>query len=113
MHLSQIEFLRHMLDECTYLMHEAKQNHYDDFIQDGRLSRAICRSLEIIGEASVKLSPDFKAQYPQIPWREISDLRNKIIHHYFGIDYEIVWDTITTDIPMLHDWLTVIINNRI
>jgi len=101
MHLSEIEFLKHIADECRYLLKEAKTNTFDDFVQDERLSRAICRSLEIIGEACNKISPDTRAIYPNIPWREMSDIRNKIIHHYFGVDYDIVWDTVVTDIPQL------------
>ncbi len=54
--------------------------------------------------------PDLKAKYKEIPWREMSDIRNKIIHHYFGVDYEIVWDTIITDIPALHQYLLSILN---
>ncbi|HEX2608894.1 MAG TPA: DUF86 domain-containing protein [Flavisolibacter sp.] len=101
MSISQIEFLRHILDECNYLLQEGSSNNFDDFIKNDRLIRAVCRSLEIIGEASVKIHPDIKARFPQIPWREMSDLRNRIIHQYFGIDYEIVWNIVETDIPVL------------
>jgi uncharacterized protein with HEPN domain len=101
MHPSQVEFLKHIIEECDYLEKESDQNSFDDFLADGRLIRAICRSLEIIGEACNKIDPDTKAISPHIPWREMSDIRNKIIHHYFGIDYDIVWDTVTTDIPIL------------
>lgn len=109
MHPSQIEFLRHILDECQYLESEYRQNSFDDFVQNGRLSRAICRSLEIIGEASKKIAPDVKSTYPQVQWREMSDLRNRIIHHYFGVDYDIVWDTIKNDIPVLRQFISSII----
>src|ERR1035438_10369171 len=98
MHPSQIELFRHILDECYYLLAEYRENSFDEFLQNGRLSRAVCHSLEIIGEASNKIHPDIKAANPMIPWREITDLRNRIIHHYFGIDYDIVWDTLKTDI---------------
>lgn len=101
MHTSQIELFRHILDECEYLIPEAKENTFDDYTQSPRLSRAVCRSLEIIGEAAKKISPDTKNLYPNVPWREMSDIRNRIIHHYFGVDHEIVWDTVTTDIPVL------------
>jgi uncharacterized protein with HEPN domain len=71
--------------------------------------RAICRSLEIIGEAASKVHPDVKIAYPIIEWRELTDLRNKIIHHYFGIDYDIIWDILRTDIPMLSGQIGAII----
>ncbi len=106
---SQIEFLRHILDECDYLLLEYSSNTFDDFMNDKRLSKAICRSLEIIGEASNRIHPDIKSKYPIIAWREMGDIRNRIIHHYFGIDYDIVWDTIKTDIPLLKEAIEIIV----
>lgn len=88
---SQVEFLKHILHECLYLLKESEGNNFDDFMKDERLSKAVCRSLEIIGEASNKLQPEIKLKYSVVPWREMSDIRNKIIHQYFGIDYDIVW----------------------
>ena len=108
---SQVEFLRHIVDECSYLLKEYQENTFDDFIQNERLSKAVCRSLEIIGEACNRIHPDIKAAYPLIAWREMSDMRNRIIHHYFGIDYDVVWDTVKTDIPLLRKEITLIINN--
>lgn len=99
--LSQVEFLKHILLECNYLINEVNDNTIEDLISNERLNRAVCRSLEIIGEASSKIHPDLKQKYPSIPWRELTDIRNKIIHHYFGVDYDIIWDTITNDIPSL------------
>jgi uncharacterized protein with HEPN domain len=111
MHLSQVEFLEHILDECNYLIGESKENSFDDFLGNEQLIRAVCRSLEIIGEASSKIHPDLKAKYPLVSWREMNDIRNKVIHHYFGVDYDIVWDTVKTDIPQLKDWIGIIIKN--
>jgi uncharacterized protein with HEPN domain len=110
MHPSEIEFLRHIIEECKYLISEYQENTFDEFIENGRLCRAICRSLEIVGEASSKIGPDTRAEFPNIPWREMSDIRNKIIHQYFGVDYEIVWNTIKTDIPALLDQINLIVD---
>jgi len=77
-----------------------------------RLSKAICRSLEIIGEAASRIHPDLKAKYNLVTWREMSDIRNKIIHDYFGIDYDIVWDVLKTDIPPLKEWIEIIIRKE-
>jgi uncharacterized protein with HEPN domain len=106
---SQAEFLRHIADECDYLLKEYAETSFDEFLSNQRLSKAICRSLEIIGEASSKISPDLKAKYPLVAWREMSDLRNRIIHHYFGIDHDIVWDTVKTDIPVLKESIMLIL----
>lgn len=81
MHLSQVDFLRHILAECEYLLRESADNTFDDFVKDERLTKAVCRSLEIIGEATTKIHPDLKTKYTHIPWREMSDIRNRIIHH--------------------------------
>jgi uncharacterized protein with HEPN domain len=112
MRLSQVEFLQHILDECLYLIRESQDNDVEEFLKNERLMRAICRSLEIIGEASAKIDPDIKAKYPLVSWREMNDIRNKIIHHYFGVDYDIVWDTVKTDIPQLKDWVEIIIKKE-
>jgi uncharacterized protein with HEPN domain len=112
MHLSQVEFLQHILDECIYLLKEGDDYTFEDFLNDERLIRAICRSLEIIGEASSRIHPDIKAKYPIISWREMSDIRNKIIHHYFGVDYDIVWDTVKNNIPQLKEWIEIIIDKE-
>jgi uncharacterized protein with HEPN domain len=113
MYLSQVDFLQHILKECNYLISESNENSFDDFLQNERLIRAVCRSLEIIGEAGAKIHPDFKAKYPLVPWREMNDIRNKIIHHYFGVDYDIVWDTVKTNIPLLKKSIEVIIENEL
>jgi uncharacterized protein with HEPN domain len=112
MYLSQVDFLQHILKECIYLIGESNENSFDDFLRNERLIRAVCRSLEIIGEASTKIHPDFKAKYPLVPWREMNDIRNKIIHHYFGVDYDIVWDTVKTNIPLLKESIEVIVEKE-
>ena len=112
MYPSQAEFLKHIMDECNYLLHEYSTNTFDDFITNPRLSKAICRSLEIIGEATTRIHPDLKTKYKNVAWREMSDIRNKIIHDYFGIDYDIVWDTVKTDIPVLKEWIEIIITQE-
>jgi uncharacterized protein with HEPN domain len=109
---SQVEFLRHILDECNYLIKESQDNSFENFVQDERLSRAVCRSLEIIGEASNKIDQSLKDRYPFVTWREMSGIRNRIIHNYFGIDYDIVWDTVVTDIPQLKEWVEMIIEQE-
>lgn len=112
MSLSQVEFLRHILAECEYLTRESSENSLDDLLENERLCKAVCRSLEIIGEASNKVHPDLKAKYSFVPWRELSDIRNRIIHHYFGIDYDIVWDSVQTDIPELKESIELILSRE-
>lgn len=109
MSLSPNELLRHISDDCEYLKREFEGTSFDEFIKNERLIKAICRSLEIIGEASNKLDPEFKKKYPSIPWREMGDIRNKIIHDYFGVDLEIIWDVVKSDIPILKSEIEMIL----
>jgi uncharacterized protein with HEPN domain len=63
------------------------------------LSRACLKSLEIIGETSRNISEDLKTAHPEIPWRQMSGMRNKLVHHYFGVDWEIVDDVLKNELP--------------
>jgi uncharacterized protein with HEPN domain len=70
-------------------------------ICDGKTVRAVIRSLEVIGEAASKISDDFQRDNPEIPWRQIVGMRNRLIHVYFDIDYKVVWQTMKSNIPSL------------
>jgi uncharacterized protein with HEPN domain len=72
------------------------------FFRDETLQRAFTRSIEIIGEATKKIPQDFRQKYPQIEWRAMAGMRDRLIHDYFGIDYEIVWDVVVSKIPALN-----------
>ncbi len=71
----------------------------DDFKQDPLIQDAVVRNIEIIGEASKCLSTELRDENPQIEWKEIMRMRDKIVHHYFKIDHDVVWQTISTDVP--------------
>ena len=68
---------------------------------DEILSRACLKSLEIIGEASRNISEDLKKSHPELPWRQMTGMRNKLVHHYFGVDWEIVDDVLKNELPDL------------
>jgi len=72
-----------------------------DLMTNKVLSRACLKSLEIIGEASRNISEDLKTAHPQMPWRQMSGMRNKLVHHYFGVDWEIVDDVLKNELPYL------------
>jgi len=73
----------------------------DAFVRDRMRHSAVIREFEIIGEAVGKLAAELKLAYPAVPWQDIKDFRNLLAHEYFGIDLEIVWNTIHNDLPML------------
>ncbi len=106
---SQPEFLKHILDECTYILKVTAGKTQQEIFTDETLSKAIVRSLEIMGEATKRLNPDFKAQYPHVEWKKIAATRDVMIHDYFGIDYDIVWSIITEKLPDLEHYLREII----
>ncbi len=81
---------------------------YSEFISDIRTQDAVIRNLEILGEAVKNLPPSFTEQYPEVPWRFIAGMRDKLIHHYFGVSLEIVWETAQSDIPVLREWLKAV-----
>ncbi len=101
MSISPLEYLKHVLDEIEYLRSKTKKLSKDDFLQDNTLKRAFVRSLEIIGEAAKKIPDTLKQKYAHVDWRSIAGMRDKLIHAYFGIDYDIVWDVIVNKLPML------------
>lgn len=101
MSLSPREYIRHILDEIDYLLIQISDTNFNSFLKDPTLKRAFVRSLEIIGEASKKLPEDVKAQQPDIEWRKVTGMRDRLIHDYFGVDYTIVWDVATTKLPDL------------
>lgn len=81
-------------------------------MENQRLQRALVRSLEIIGEATKNIHPDFKSKYPLIEWSEMGKMRDRLTHHYFGIDYMIVWETLENDVPPLKEWMEIIIQQE-
>ena len=100
---SDREFLKHILDEIHFVKQETKELVFDDFIKNEMLKRACTRSLEIIGEAAKNLSPGFRKRYIDIEWKKLAGLRDKIIHFYFGVNWDIVWDVIEKKLPDLED----------
>ena len=74
---------------------------YEQFIKDGKTQDAVVRNLEIIGEATKNLSSRLRKTYPKIPWRELAGVRDKMIHHYFDLNYEIVWTIAKEQLPGL------------
>ena len=95
------DYLKHILDEADYLKQNSNGLEKDAFLKDETLKRAFVRSLEIIGEAVKQLPEDLRQTHAQIEWRLIAGMRDRLIHSYFGVDYEIVWDAIVNKIPLL------------
>ena len=74
---------------------------YEEFFADTRTQDAVIRNIEIIGEATKKLSVELRSRYPNIPWKEMAGARDRLIHNYFGVDIEVVWKISTIDLSDL------------
>lgn len=104
-------YLHHILDAVSQIQSFRKGINSAAELRDSALPRAgIERMLTVIGEAAKHVSPRLKETHPDIPWREISGMRDKIIHHYFGVDYDAVWLTITTDLPDPKEKISLILD---
>lgn len=86
---------------------------HDRFCADIRTMKAVLYSLAVIGEAARNVPEEVKVDYPEIPWRDMSDMRNVVIHEYFGVDPDILWETIHNDLPSLQVLLNSILRQNI
>jgi len=105
-------YIRHILDEVHFIIDKSTDLSCEDLTKDETLKRAFARSLEIIGEAAKNISPDFREKHPEINWRDLSGLRDKLIHHYFGVNWNRVWDVLQNIIPDIKNKLEKILEEN-
>jgi uncharacterized protein with HEPN domain len=101
MPFSPLEYLRHILDETEYLSSKKQGLSKEQFLGDATLKRAFVRSIEVIGEAAKKVPSDLKNRFPEVNWKAMVGMRDRLIHDYLGVDYDIVWDVVENKIPAL------------
>ena len=106
-----LEYLRHILDEARYLRSQRQDLTKAEFLDDETLKRAFVRSLEIIGEATKKVSDEVTAAHPEIEWRAMAGMRDRLIHGYFGVDYDLVWNVVVEKVPSLLSAIQQIIDS--
>lgn len=107
-----IEYLRHILDEIDYIDSVSRNTDKEHFLADQTLRRSFVRSIEIIGEAVKNIPADFKLNHHDIDWKRIAGMRDKLIHGYFGVDYQLVWDVAATKLPELKEKITRIMDEE-
>jgi len=96
-----IAFIEHILFCIDKIQEYTKDLSGEDFNNSELIQDTVIRNIEIIGEVAKKISKDLKSQYHEIPWKEMSGMRDKLIHDYFGVDVDVVWKTVNEDIPYL------------
>ncbi|WP_061243983.1 DUF86 domain-containing protein [Leptospira interrogans] len=109
---SDLDYIKHIHGEILFLREEFNKTNKDSFLINNVLKRAFVRSIEIIGEAANKLSDSFKKKYPDPERRKFSATRNHLIHGYFAVDYDIVWDLVENKIPTLYLQITEILRKE-
>lgn len=106
-------YLRHILDAISHIEDFSKGILSASDLKEHPLERAgIERMLTIIGEAAKNISPSLRKEYPDIPWKATAGMRDKIMHHYFGVDYEAVFETIRNDLPVLKTGVIAILSGE-
>jgi len=107
-----INYLKHIADECSFIISVSSNLSKDKFLDNETLKRAIVRSLEIIGEATKKIPADFKVKWNSIQWKNMAGMRDRLIHDYIGINYSIVWDVVENKISELYIQVQEILNKK-
>jgi uncharacterized protein with HEPN domain len=97
----ELVYLRHILDAINIVEEYLREVSETQFKSTRLLQDGVIRQVEIIGEAVRHISKDMRKMYPEIPWQDIAGMRDKLIHGYFGVDIEEVWETTQQDLPVL------------
>jgi uncharacterized protein with HEPN domain len=108
------EYLQHILDAIDRATSYVKGMDLAGFEKDTRTQDAVIRSVEIIGEAANKArtaDPDFAARHPHVPWDVMYGMRNRIVHDYFEVDLEVVWQTVHRDLPGLREQIVALLGD--
>jgi len=95
-------FLKDILSACRKIEAIVAATSEDTFLKDEVLTAAVLHHLTVIGEAINRLSDELRERWPEVPWRQIIAVRHRIVHAYFDLDWQILWDASTGDIPELH-----------
>lgn len=103
--LTDEAFIKHIQDAINTIESYVQNMDRESFLlkENRMVQDAVIRQFEIIGEATGRLSDDIKKEYPDLPWKSISNMRNKLIHEYFGVELEVVWGTVEVDLPILKE----------
>lgn len=100
------------IEEAIRLALEFTQDiDFESFCQDTKTIFAVTRAIQIVGEAVKKIPDNIRQQYPQIPWKDVAKMRDKVTHQYFAVKLDVVWDTVQQDFPLLQTFIVDILEN--
>jgi uncharacterized protein with HEPN domain len=100
------ERLEHILAAINRVVRYTKDKTYEDLLTDDMMYYAVVKNIEMMGEAANMLTAEFQATHPETPWKMVKGMRNYIVHEYFQIDNQVVWDVVTNELPTLHQQIT-------
>lgn len=103
--------LGHMADYLRSAMNFVRDRQRDDLDNDKMLVLALMRAIEVVGEAAGKVSAEGRAELPDLPWPEVIGMRNRLVHAYFSVDLDILWDTVIAAVPPLAERISEFLNN--
>lgn len=106
------DYFHDILDSINDIISFTEGMSFEIFKIDKKTQYAVIRCIEIIGEATQKIPGSIRDKYPSVPWQKMSGMRNKLIHEYFGIDIQILWETVKKDIPYLKPLVDKIITDN-
>lgn len=106
-----VDYLHDILDAISAAQQFTTGMSFEEFEADQKTIFAVTRAIEIVGEATKSIPPELRANYPQIPWKSIAGMRDKVIHQYFGVKLRVLWDTVQQDLPTLQPVIAQMLND--
>jgi uncharacterized protein with HEPN domain len=104
-------YIKDIIEAMESIERFIERMDFEEFVRDDKTSSAVMRKLEIIGEATKAIPNQIKSNYPQVPWKAMAGMRDKLIHFYFGVDYTLLWETVTHRIPQVKPLINQIAKN--
>lgn len=102
--------LQDIIKACEYIQEFVEDIDFDQFLNDEKTLSAVIQKFEIVGEAAKNVPEFIKEKYPNVAWKDMAGMRDRLIHSYFGVDYLLVWDTIKSDIPKIISLISQILD---
>ena len=104
------DYFQDILDSIIDTDDFVKGITFESFLSDKKSINAVIRSIEVIGEAAKKIPHTMRKDFPDIPWKKMAGMRDKLIHEYFGVDLEIIWEVIKKDLPSIKPLIMEVID---